>query len=526
MFIKFLIFLKKIFDNHKKKFYFLKKFGQKYKFDIVYENIYTRASKYEKENKKFIAKEKNLLFSGSHNCDIRTLEKSLSEFSNEKLLIETGKSFRTGNEFLTAYFLESFKRYQQQKNLKFDENINEVAILLNNANELLSYISQKKSVGKNLVELLTSDEHHSLILTIIFIINSKKLSEYKDLKHLEYFASSIILDGRTNHRLTNKFRLAQMFLENHSKLNKYDKRSSLISSLSYIIKPLSSTKHQLGGLNLFEGVFNPKKTEKKIKSSLTHYNNNDLKYYYLDKIRRAKIGVFLFSSLPKSASIFVFSSLCSGLKIPPVGGIQAGAFPNFSLCQEGLIWMLETRGVSHTHLSASKTNLIEISRFNINKMLVHIRDPRQTLISWQSWMLNATKYDRFQFLHYGLPKDYYRYNFESQINWLIENWLPKICKWLNEWMEAKNNKFFTTKLYFSRFEDLKKNQNLFFKNILKFLEIEKKLFIFPSKPKYVGDRNFRDGKIDSWKTVLNKSQVAKVRKIVKKELLVFYGYEF
>ena len=242
--------------------------------------------------------------------------------------------------------------------------------------------------------------------------------------------------------------------------------------------------------------------------------NDPILESYLREGRRHAIQPPFFVGFPRSGSVFVYTSLVHGLNKPGFGGIHGGAFPNFTIAQEGLNILLAGRGLAHTHLRASKTNLLELSdRYGLEKMLVHVRDPRQTLLSWHDFMPKiAGELDPVQSKHYNLPDDYLEWTPEAQLDWLIDNWLPVLVTWLDEWKDAAESDSFKTEIHFSRFEDLRRNQELFFKKILDFFEVDPDLFDPPSAPTRQGDRNFRKGEVDSWKTVLSAGQIDRMRK--------------
>lgn len=249
--------------------------------------------------------------------------------------------------------------------------------------------------------------------------------------------------------------------------------------------------------------------------------------FHMRQARRHAIPELPFVGFPRSGSVFVYTSLVTGLGKPGFGGVMGGAFPDFTIAQEGFIVMRSGRGSSHTHLRGSRVNLLEIGpRFDVKKMLVHVRDPRQALISWHHFMPKiAGELDPVQSKHYNLPDDYLSYSDAEQMNWLIDNWLPVLVTWLEEWKQASSLDWFKTEIHYSKFEDMKLDQAKFFEGILDFFEIDHDLFDMPVKPTREGDRNFRKGLINTWNSELNPEQLARVDQAVPKELLDFYGWD-
>lgn len=249
--------------------------------------------------------------------------------------------------------------------------------------------------------------------------------------------------------------------------------------------------------------------------------------FYTKQARQQAIPELPFVGFPRSGSVFVFSSLVSGLGKPSFGGMMGGAFPDFVFAQEGFNVVRAGRGSSHTHIRASRMNLLEMGpRYGIKKLLVMVRDPRQALMSWHDFMPKiASDMDPVQAQHYNLPDSFLDFSDEEQMDWLIDNWLPVLVTWLDEWKEASRTDWFETKIHYARFEDLRKDQEKFFLDILDFFEIDHDLFEMPTEPTKEGDRNFRQGHVDSWRTETSPGQRSRIERIVPHDLLTFYGWD-
>jgi hypothetical protein len=243
--------------------------------------------------------------------------------------------------------------------------------------------------------------------------------------------------------------------------------------------------------------------------------------------KRTQTPAVLIAGLPKSASTFLVNAIHNGLAKPEVaGGLQGGVFPDFVICQEGFIRLQKERLISHTHLSPMRTNLLELgARFKLDRMIVHVRDPRQALLSWIHFVVPVIRdMDPVQAIHYGMPDDYLSRDFSRQADWQIEYWLPKLVYWMEGWMDAPSNPWFTTKIHYSTFERMKQDQKAFFDGILDFYEIERDLFDYPEQPKAPGHFNFRKGDVDEWRAVFSAEQVARVNNLVPSRLLDFFGW--
>ena len=247
------------------------------------------------------------------------------------------------------------------------------------------------------------------------------------------------------------------------------------------------------------------------------------------RLRDARVEAappMLLAALPKSGSVFVFQGLTDGTGKGRVSGVQGGAFPNFTVCQPGLIWLTSYRLATHTHLAPSRTNLIELSvRFKLDRMIVHVRDPRQALISWFHFLPSVIRVlDPSQQLHYDVPEDYLSWPEPRQLDWQIEHFLPWFVDWIIGWLDAHRQPWFETRILYTSFEDMVSNTRGFFDRILEFYDIDRACFTYPETPHVHGDRNFRRGLIDEWRTALSPEQIERASAAIPDRLYDRFGW--
>jgi hypothetical protein len=158
-------------------------------------------------------------------------------------------------------------------------------------------------------------------------------------------------------------------------------------------------------------------------------------------------------------------------------------------------------------------------------MQVHVRDPRQVMISWFHFFPHvARELDPVQALHHGVPDDYFERSAERQLDWLIDNWLRWTIDWIEGWVQAEREPWFKTKLLFTTFEDMIADPKAFFDRILDFYGVERDLFVHPSKPEHQGDRNFRLGEVDEWRRVLTPDQQKRASGLIPLSLYRRFGW--
>ena len=70
----------------------------------------------------------------------------------------------------------------------------------------------------------------------------------------------------------------------------------------------------------------------------------------------------------------------------------------------------------------------------------------------------------------------------------------------------------------------KKDPESFFNDILDFYSIDRKNFTYPDQPKREGDRNFREGEINTWKNELDKNQIKRLESQTPEKLINFFKW--
>ncbi len=234
----------------------------------------------------------------------------------------------------------------------------------------------------------------------------------------------------------------------------------------------------------------------------------------------------LLAALPRSGSVFFFRALEHGLGLLNCHGVSGGVFPEAVVNQHALSMLIQRRMCAHTHISANWSNLIEISpHLHLDRMIVHVRDPRQSMVSWAEFMPAViTRLDPSQALHYRVPDDFASWPIVRQIDWHIDNWLRWSIEWIEAWLRAPDQPWFNTQILYTRFEDMVLDQTAFFDRALDFFGIDHDRFKFPAPPTCPGDRNFRLGRIDEWRDVLTPAQIKRASSMIPDELFERFSW--
>ncbi|MEZ2340868.1 tetratricopeptide repeat protein, partial [Microcoleus sp.] len=310
----------------------------------------------------------------------------------------------------------------------------------------------------------------------------------------------------------------QMSKDSESKqLIEYDKR--LIETYPYS----SEFFWEMGRLLLMES--------KREKAMLNFYKSNQIKFYQM--LAKGELGAIFVCSLPKSATIYISDGLLKGLNLPGlslnrnIGGIN-DYYLNLSYPEKfyNSINRSVTSGVWVDHTNPSEWNVFAIS-LTLDRLVVNVRDPRQTILSWIAHMNKArTEGNQIElFRNFKYPEGYYLMTLNEKIDWEINSgFLPYAIKWIQGWLDAEKNPLFHPKILFTKFDDLATNPQVFWESILDFYEIEKSRFTFPEPPKFKEGTHYRKGSINEWREVFTPEQADQASSMIPKEFIEKFGW--
>lgn len=250
-----------------------------------------------------------------------------------------------------------------------------------------------------------------------------------------------------------------------------------------------------------------------------------------------KLPSIFINTAPKSGSVYVSETIQRSLAFS-FKFISPGFVPRDMIVPAWIKEFYETGSmVCQQHLDASDHN-IQWLKYYTDRLAVHLRDPRAILLSWTHHLNGQYKRKEFDFLLYVAPTPYHvegyftSWNLAQQLDWQIENFLPKIVAWMNGWVKFQQNeaqKINGFKILFTTFEEYKEetskgNEEAFFRRYANFYGIPSEKFTFSPAAK-TEETHFRNGEISEWKRVFTEQQMQRVNEIIPVELLSRFNWE-
>jgi hypothetical protein len=200
-------------------------------------------------------------------------------------------------------------------------------------------------------------------------------------------------------------------------------------------------------------------------------------------------------SQAKSASMPVAQIFNSGFNLPSFG---------YSLVNEEVIesWARDyARGgaCQRTHLEPRPLNVARLKRAGIDKIIVHVRDPRQSLYSMihhvtrypdqlaLTWFYNRSAVEQATF---------HTRSIVEQVDALMQFYLTRV-KWIQGWMNAASE----LDIMFSTFEEFVRDRETFIEAYLEFYGASRHHFSYENATRVNPgtDYHFRLGLVDEWR---------------------------
>lgn len=232
----------------------------------------------------------------------------------------------------------------------------------------------------------------------------------------------------------------------------------------------------------------------------------------------------LFNALPKSASSYCFEVLRRAGGLHDLG-VSVGLFPFDRIAWQRYVCFARHGGcIAHHHIDASAVNLWLLRERPV-RLVVHLRDPRQALLSWLHHLKRNAPTDGkvFALTIASMPPDWFALPTGTQIDWLIDHHLPLFVAWIEAWVSAAESG--DIEIYFSTFEEMVAEPRAFFSRLAKHCALDEASLpeCFPD-PRAERIFLFRRGSIDEWREVYSPEQTRRVAQLVPPSLLQRFSW--
>ena len=233
-------------------------------------------------------------------------------------------------------------------------------------------------------------------------------------------------------------------------------------------------------------------------------------------------GSILLVSIPKSGTIYMRELLIRGLGLKPLT-VSNEYFPEDQLRLNELEEFHRGGRIASTHIDPSAVNLQLLDAF-VQRWVVHIRDPRSVLLSWThhlARLFGVANMHALLKLTPTPPPEYHLQPIEWRIDWNIQNFLPSVVAWTQDWVKLADR--YPDRILLTEFADLRENELDFMTRLVSFGGYPEGCYKHPALDKTMA-LHFRNGHLDEWRTAFSADQLARADEHLPADLCARFGW--
>jgi hypothetical protein len=225
----------------------------------------------------------------------------------------------------------------------------------------------------------------------------------------------------------------------------------------------------------------------------------------------------LLNTLFKSASMYIAARLETGLNLPR-SYITHSALSGDQIIPSWLERFANGGVICQEHLPARADVLEALNQAGIQRMVVHIRDSRQAMISGIHHLVGLFSNDSFEssVVTKALPPAFDQWAFSDQVDHYLGQPFLEQVQWIVDWQRAASGGVFSGQIMMTSYEAFRADNRAYFEALLAFHDIPFKMFDWsqieaaPEK----GMLHYRSGETNEWERVLSPSQISRANEVM------------
>ncbi len=235
------------------------------------------------------------------------------------------------------------------------------------------------------------------------------------------------------------------------------------------------------------------------------------------------LPLMVISTLPKSASESIWNQLAEGLGLAQCY-LSLGLFPDCCLVPARVAEAARGGLVTKEHIAPTAHNLATLAQSGIERVIVHHRDPRQATLSWVHFARDDVNRRLMAPLWRKIvpPAQVLGGDLGGQIDWCIENFLPLLIRFLEDWRAADADPERPISALFMSFEGFRTEPAGYFERVLEFYGVARERFAAEAQAEVV---HLRKGEIDEWRGVFTEAQRRRAWDSIPGDLAEAFGWQ-
>jgi hypothetical protein len=233
-----------------------------------------------------------------------------------------------------------------------------------------------------------------------------------------------------------------------------------------------------------------------------------------------KPSIFLVT-LPKSATVYIANSIASTLGYTLSSTVVSPTFPKNIVWAPMIHDFMRGGMVSVSHMQPDVFNMRGVKQAGLRKGVLHLRDPRATLLSWVHFLdkRGARHESGFGSIENPAGVKFQNMPFEERTDACIDHFFMHSVAWIENWLEQLK---IDPRLNFLivRHDDLISDEEAYFNRIMKFYDLNSKVSTVVSDE----TTHFRSGNNNEWREVLTSAQIERMNNAIPNWMFERFGW--
>lgn len=222
------------------------------------------------------------------------------------------------------------------------------------------------------------------------------------------------------------------------------------------------------------------------------------------------------NTVPKSASETIWNRLAGGLGMAQ-SHLSIGLFPDCCIVPYRMRTFMDGGVIAKEHIPASRHNVDQLTRAGIDRMVFHVRDPRQATLSWAHFVRDDVSMRLMAPIWRKVmpPAKVLAQGFEATLDWSIDVYMPRLIRFMTDWDAVSRDPATPLEVRFLSFESFRTEGDAYFREVLDFHGVDPASFDPGAEAE---DVHYRKGELDEWRGVFTKAQAKRAWQQIPRDL--------
>ncbi len=228
------------------------------------------------------------------------------------------------------------------------------------------------------------------------------------------------------------------------------------------------------------------------------------------------------NTVPKSASESIWNKVAEGLGLAQCH-LSLGLFPNCCVVPRRVQAVAQGGIIAKEHLPATHFNVKTLADHGLDRIVFHVRDPRQATLSWAHFVRDDVSMRLMGPLWRKIvpPATVLRQDLDAAIDWSIDNYLPLLIEFIRGWQRVAADPGSSVQVKFMNFEQFLAKPKGYFEQLVGFAGVDPSAFAAEAEAEVV---HMRKGLTDEWREAFSKRQQARAWALMSPDPAAEFGW--